>query len=117
MGMYRTKWALGTEARLMFDILHYTFLRLGDAHASGRRISARSCGRWPCRSRPRRTVATPPSRFLCTRSLRKACGRRARPASRRRGLLRLEAERPRATDEQEGVGNEVQEVRGVRRRQ
>jgi hypothetical protein len=29
MTMYRAKWPLGTEARLMFDILHYTFLRLG----------------------------------------------------------------------------------------
>ncbi len=35
MAMYRAKWALGTEARLMFDILHYTFLRLGDAHRFG----------------------------------------------------------------------------------
>jgi integrase len=35
MAMYRTKWPLGTEARLMFDILHYTFLRLGDAHRFG----------------------------------------------------------------------------------
>ncbi|WP_291698735.1 tyrosine-type recombinase/integrase [Bradyrhizobium sp.] len=33
--MYRAKWPLGTEARLMFDILHYTFLRLGDAHRFG----------------------------------------------------------------------------------
>ncbi|WP_130218365.1 hypothetical protein [Bradyrhizobium genosp. SA-3] len=32
MALYRAKWPLGTEARLMFDILHYTFLRLGDAH-------------------------------------------------------------------------------------
>ena len=35
MVLYRTKWPLGTEARLMFDILHYTFLRLGDAHRFG----------------------------------------------------------------------------------
>jgi integrase len=35
MTMYRAKWPLGTEARLMFDILHYTFLRLGDAHRFG----------------------------------------------------------------------------------
>ena len=35
MAMYRAKWRLGTEARLMFDILHYTFLRLGDAHRFG----------------------------------------------------------------------------------
>jgi integrase len=35
MAMYRAKWPLGTEARLMFDVLHYTFLRLGDAHRFG----------------------------------------------------------------------------------
>jgi hypothetical protein len=35
MAKYRAKWPLGTEARLMFDILHYTFLRLGDAHRFG----------------------------------------------------------------------------------
>jgi hypothetical protein len=35
MARYRAKWPLGTEARLIFDILHYTFLRLGDAHRFG----------------------------------------------------------------------------------
>jgi integrase len=35
MARYRAKWPLGTEARLMFDIMHYTFLRLGDAHRFG----------------------------------------------------------------------------------
>jgi hypothetical protein len=35
MARYRAKWPLGTEARLMFDILNYTFLRLGDAHRFG----------------------------------------------------------------------------------
>jgi integrase len=35
MAQYRAKWPLGTEARLMFDVLHYTFLRLGDAHRFG----------------------------------------------------------------------------------
>ena len=35
MAKYRARWPLGTEARLMFDILHYTFLRLGDAHRFG----------------------------------------------------------------------------------
>ena len=30
MARYRAKWPLDAEARLMFDILHYTFLRLGD---------------------------------------------------------------------------------------
>ena len=49
MALYRTKWPLGTEARIMFDILHYTFLRLGDAHLLGRLTCARSCARWRCR--------------------------------------------------------------------
>jgi hypothetical protein len=35
MALYRAKWPLGTEARLMFDILHHTFLRVGDAHRFG----------------------------------------------------------------------------------
>ena len=35
MALYRMKWPLGTEARLLFDILHYTFLRLGDAYRFG----------------------------------------------------------------------------------
>jgi hypothetical protein len=35
MALYRARWPLGTEARLMFDVLHYTFLRLGDAHRFG----------------------------------------------------------------------------------
>ena len=35
MALYRATWPLGTEARLMLDILAYTFLRLGDAHRFG----------------------------------------------------------------------------------
>jgi integrase len=35
MALFRAKWPLGTEARLVFDILHYTFLRLGDAYRFG----------------------------------------------------------------------------------
>jgi integrase len=35
MAHYRAKWPHGTEARLMFDVLHYTFLRLGDAYRFG----------------------------------------------------------------------------------
>ena len=35
MAKYRARWPLGTEARLMFDILHYTHLRLGDAARFG----------------------------------------------------------------------------------
>ena len=35
MAKYRARWPLGTEARLMFDILHFTHLRLGDAARFG----------------------------------------------------------------------------------
>src|SRR6195256_1948421 len=35
MAKYRARWPLGTEAWLMFDILHYTHLRLGDASRFG----------------------------------------------------------------------------------
>jgi hypothetical protein len=35
MAKYRAGWPLGAEARLMFDILHYTHLRLGDAARFG----------------------------------------------------------------------------------
>jgi hypothetical protein len=38
MAAYRERWPLGTEARLMLDILTYTMLRLGDAQGSDRRI-------------------------------------------------------------------------------
>jgi hypothetical protein len=34
MAKYRARW-LGTEARLMFDVLHCTHLRLGDASRFG----------------------------------------------------------------------------------
>jgi integrase len=54
MALYRAKWPLGTEARLMFDILHYTFLRLGDAHRFGPPHCVRSCVRWPYRSPPKK---------------------------------------------------------------
>ena len=40
MAKYRARWPLGTEARLMFDILHYTHLRLGDASRFGSCASA-----------------------------------------------------------------------------
>ncbi|RZN30461.1 tyrosine-type recombinase/integrase [Bradyrhizobium sp. Leo121] len=35
MAKFRQRWPLGTMARLMFDILHYTFLRVGDAAQFG----------------------------------------------------------------------------------
>ncbi len=35
MGLYRAKWPVGTEARLMFDILAFTMLRVGDASRFG----------------------------------------------------------------------------------
>ena len=77
MAMYRAKWPLGTEARMMFDILHYSFLRLGDAHRFGpphlRQIVRQMA--------PRKAGATPPSLCLCIRNSRKACGQRAPRAS------------------------------------
>jgi hypothetical protein len=82
MTRYRAKWPLGTEARLMFDILHYTFLRLGDAHRF----------RPPHLRQVVRKIAvqiatekshgkTPRSPFQCTQPSRKASERHARPGS------------------------------------
>jgi hypothetical protein len=85
MALYRAKLPLGTEARLMFDVLHYTLLRLGDACRFAPPHLRQSCERWRCRSRPRRAAATLPSRCRYIRSMRKACGRRAR-----RGIIGAE---------------------------
>jgi hypothetical protein len=81
MVQYRAKWPLGTEARLMFDILHYTFLRLGDAHRSGPLTCARSCIKWPSRSPRRKAAATLRSRFPFTQPSPKALERHAQPVS------------------------------------
>jgi hypothetical protein len=71
MARYRAKWPLGTEARLMFDILHYTFLRLGDAHRFGPLTCRRSCAGWQCKLPPRKAAATPPSLCRCTQACRR----------------------------------------------
>ena len=47
-------------AGLMFDILPYTFLRLGDAHRFGSSHLRQTCAKWRCRSQPRKVGATPP---------------------------------------------------------
>ena len=41
MARYRERWLLGSEARLMLDILAYTMLRVGDASRFGPHISRR----------------------------------------------------------------------------
>jgi len=35
MARYRAAYEVGTEARLMFDVLHYSYMRRGDAHRFG----------------------------------------------------------------------------------
>ena len=78
MAVYRAKWPLGTEARLMFDILHYTFLRLGDAHRFGsphlRQIVRKMAVQIATEKSRGNTVPVHPS-------LRRACGQRVPPAS------------------------------------
>lgn len=117
MAIYRAKWPLGTEARLMFDILHYTFLRLGDAHRFGpphlRQIVREMAVQIATeKSRGNTTVTVP-----VHPSLQKACGGAHGRHDRRRSIHRQEVERPGATHEQKGMGNEVQKVRGARWRQ
>src|SRR5215472_3455618 len=115
MAMYRAKWPLGTEARLMFDILHYTFLRLGDAHRFGpphlRQIVRKMAVQIATEKSRGNTTVTVPVHSEFAESLR---------AARAAGIVDAEVftgkklRGPRAADEQEGVGNEVQEVRGAR---
>lgn len=75
MAIYRAKWPLGTEARLMFDILHYTFLRLGNAHRFGPPHLRQMVRKMAVRIATEKAAATPLSPCPCTPSLRKACGR------------------------------------------
>ena len=118
MAQYRAKWPLGTEARLMFDILHYTFLRLGDAHRFGpphlRQIVRKMVVQIATEKSKGHTTVTVPVHPEFADSLRAA---RAAGIIGARSLHRQDGEGPRAADEQEGVGGEVQEVRGAGRRQ
>jgi hypothetical protein len=118
MALHRAKWPLGTEARLMFDILHYTFLRLGDAHRFGpphlRQIVRKMAVQ----------IATEKSRGQHHRHGAGAspiCGKPAgssrRGDYRRGGIHRESRARSHYADEQEGMGSQVQEIRGARRRQ
>jgi hypothetical protein len=107
---------LHTEARLTCDILHYTFLRLGDAHRFVpphlRQIVRKMAVQIATENSRGNTTVTVPVHPEFAESLQ---------AARAAGIIRAdvftgkEAERPRATDEQEGLGNEVQEVRSARR--
>jgi len=64
MAKYRARWPLGTEARLMFDILHFTFLRLGDAARFGpehlKRIIKRMAVQIATEKSQGRTIVTVP---------------------------------------------------------
>jgi hypothetical protein len=107
MTMYRPKWPLGTEARLMFDILHYTFLRLGDAHRSGpphlhkivRKMAVQITTE---KGRGNTTVTLPVHPKFA--------------APQRRDIHRQDCTPSRSADE-EGTGGQVQEIRDPGRRQ
>jgi hypothetical protein len=98
----------------MFDILHYTFLRLTDAHRFGaphlRQIVRKMAVQIATeKSRGNTTVAVPVHPEFAE-SLR---------AARAAGIIgadvhRQDGEGSRAADGQEGLGGEVQEVRGPR---
>jgi hypothetical protein len=87
MTLYRAKWPLGTEARLMFESCTTHSCGLATRIASDNPICARSFARSWCRSKPRKAEATPLLRCRCIRSFRKACGRRAQPGSSARRSL------------------------------
>ncbi len=109
--LYRARWAIGTEARLMFEILRCTTLpRLGDAA----RFGPRHVRKGRVRSPPRRAASRHQSRCLCITISRKGDQRHAD----RRGRVHRQGPQGRdRADEQEGLGGEVQEVRRARRRQ
>lgn len=118
MSSYRAKWPLGTEALLMFDILHYAFLRLGGAHRFGpphlRQIVRRMAVQIATEKSRSNTTVTVPVRPEFEESLR---------AARAAGIIGADVftgkmiKGPRAGDEQDGVGGKVQEVRSTRRHQ
>lgn len=94
----------------MFDILHHTFLRLGDPHRFGpphlRQIVRKMAVQIATEKSRGNTTVTVPVHPEFAESLRAARGR-DRP---RRGVHREVREGPRITDEQKGLGGEVQEV-------
>jgi hypothetical protein len=77
MTRYGAKWPLGTEARLMFDILHYTFLRLGDAHRFGPAHLRQVVRKMAVQIATEKSRGNPPSRFPCIQRSRRACERHA----------------------------------------
>ena len=115
MAKYRARWPLGTEARLMFDILHYTHLRLGDASRFGAAHLQRTLKTLMVKvatekSQGRTTATVPVHRDFAV----------SPPAARNAGIIgmgevftgKLVNGRIRA-HEQEGVGGQVQEVCAV----
>jgi integrase len=112
MALYRAKWPLGTEARLMFDILHYTFLRLGDAHRFGpphlRQIVRKMAVQIATEKSQGNTTVTVPVHPEFAESLR---------AARAAGIIGAEVFTGKLLKgrvlpmKQEGVGDEVQKIR------
>jgi integrase len=112
MALYRAKWPLGTEARLMFDILHYTFLRLGDAHRFGpphlRQIVRKMAVQIATEKSQGNTTVTVPVHPEFAESLR---------AARAAGIIGAEVFTGKVLKgrvlpmKQEGVGDEVQKIR------
>ena len=118
MAKYRARWPLGTEARLMFDILHYTHLRLGDASRFGpehlqRTLKIMMVKVATEKSKGHTTATVPVHRDFAV-SL--AAARNAGILGTGRGLHRQAGEGRDHADEQEGVGGKVQEVCAAGRR-
>jgi hypothetical protein len=101
----------------MFDILHDTFLRLGDAYRFGpphlRQIVRKMAVQIATEKSRGNTTVTVPVHPEFAKPAGGSSGRDHWP----RSLHRKDGEGPRAGDEQEGLGGKVQEVRGARRHQ
>ncbi|WGS23530.1 MULTISPECIES: hypothetical protein [unclassified Bradyrhizobium] len=112
MAKYRARWPLGTEARLMFDILHYTFLRLGDAHRFGpshlKRILKQMAIEIETEKSKGSTKVSIPIHPDCQVARRSP---RCRHLGDWRGVHRQAGQGRGAADGQEGLGGEIQEVR------
>lgn len=104
MALYRAKWPLGTESRLMFDILHDTFLRLvmrtGLVPLTCVQIERKTAVQIATEKSRGDTTVTVPVHPEFAESLRAA--RRGRH-HRRRGLHRQAIEGPCSADEQESM--------------
>jgi hypothetical protein len=119
MAKYRARWPLGTEARLMFDILHYTHLRLGDASRFGSAPPAAELEDNDGQGRDRKEQGPHHGDGARASRLRglPGGGAQCRHLGNGRGLHGQAGEGRDRADEQEGVGGKVQEVCPAGRRQ